>query len=239
MALPRTLFTSESVTEGHPDKIADQISDGILDAILTDDPDGRVACETLVTTGTAFIAGEITTKTYVDIPKVVRETIRDVGYTRAKYGFDYQTCAVLSSIDKQSPDIAHGRRPGRRRRPGPHVRLRGARDRGADAAPDHPRAQAHPPPRRGPEIARARVASPRREEPGHGGVRGEPPGPCRRGRRLDPARRDGPDPRAARGDSRGGHQAGRPGGAPRRPDEVPHQSRRGGSSSAGRRATRG
>ena len=112
MALPRTLFTSESVTEGHPDKIADQISDGILDAILTDDPDGRVACETLVTTGTAFIAGEITTKTYVDIPKVVRETISDVGYTRAKYGFDYQTCAVLSSIDKQSPDIAMGVDPG-------------------------------------------------------------------------------------------------------------------------------
>src|SRR5512138_2117008 len=112
MALPRTLFTSESVTEGHPDKIADQISDGILDAILADDPDGRVACETLVTTGTAFIAGEITTKTYVDIPQVVRETIRDVGYTRAKYGFDYQTCAVLSSIDKQSPDIAMGVDPG-------------------------------------------------------------------------------------------------------------------------------
>lgn len=112
MVLPRTLFTSESVTEGHPDKIADQISDGILDAILADDPEGRVACETLVTTGTAFIAGEITTRTYVDIPQVVRETIRDVGYTRAKYGFDYQTCAVLSSIDKQSPDIAMGVDPG-------------------------------------------------------------------------------------------------------------------------------
>src|SRR5512138_2476442 len=112
MALPRTLFTSESVTEGHPDKIADQISDGILDAILADDPDGRVACETLVTTGMAFIAGEITTKTYVDIPEIVRSTIRDVGYTRAKYGFDYQTCAVLSSIDKQSPDIAMGVDPG-------------------------------------------------------------------------------------------------------------------------------
>lgn len=102
------LFTSESVTEGHPDKIADQISDAILDAILNDDPEGRVACETLVTTGLAMVAGEITTKCYVDIPKIIRETIRDLGYTRAKYGFDYETCAVLTSIDEQSPDIAQG-----------------------------------------------------------------------------------------------------------------------------------
>ncbi len=101
-------FTSESVTEGHPDKIADQISDAILDAILSQDPMGRVACETLVTTGMAFIAGEITTDCYVHFPDVVRQTIRDVGYTRAKYGFDYQTCAVISSIDRQSPDIAQG-----------------------------------------------------------------------------------------------------------------------------------
>jgi len=104
----RYLFTSESVTEGHPDKIADQISDGILDAILAQDPVGRVACETLVTTGLAIIAGEITTNCYVDFPKIVRETIKDVGYTRAKYGFDYETCAVLSSIHEQSGDIAMG-----------------------------------------------------------------------------------------------------------------------------------
>jgi S-adenosylmethionine synthetase len=102
------LFTSESVTEGHPDKIADQISDAILDAILAQDPMGRVACETLVTTGLAVIAGEITTKCYVDFPKVVRQTIREVGYTRAKYGFDCDTSAVISSIDEQSPDIAMG-----------------------------------------------------------------------------------------------------------------------------------
>jgi len=102
------VFTSESVTEGHPDKIADQISDAILDAVLKDDPQGRVACETLVTTGLAFIAGEITTETYVDFQRLVRETIRDIGYTRAKYGFDYETCAVISSIDPQSPDIAMG-----------------------------------------------------------------------------------------------------------------------------------
>ena len=104
----RYLFTSESVTEGHPDKIADQISDAILDAIFAQDPYGRVACETLVTTGLAFMAGEITTKCYVEIPKVVRETIRDVGYTRAKYGFDYETCAVINAIQEQSPDIAFG-----------------------------------------------------------------------------------------------------------------------------------
>jgi S-adenosylmethionine synthetase len=108
----RHLFTSESVTEGHPDKIADQISDSILDAILAQDPVGRVACETLVTTGLAIIAGEITTSCYVDFPKIVRDTIKDVGYTRAKYGFDSETCAVLSSIHEQSPDIAQGVDPG-------------------------------------------------------------------------------------------------------------------------------
>ena len=108
----RYLFTSESVTEGHPDKIADQISDAILDAILTEDPTGRVACETLVTTGLAIIAGEITTDCDVDFQKIVRDTIRDVGYTRAKYGFDCDTCAVLSSIHGQSPDIAMGVDPG-------------------------------------------------------------------------------------------------------------------------------
>src|SRR5579872_2157081 len=108
MSMHRTLFTSESVTEGHPDKIADQISDAILDAVMAEDPLGRVACETLVTTGLAMIAGEITTKTYVDFPSIVRNTIREIGYTRAKYGFDSETCAVISSIDPQSPDIAQG-----------------------------------------------------------------------------------------------------------------------------------
>src|SRR6202171_1005827 len=108
MAMHRTLFTSESVTEGHPDKIADQISDAILDAVMAEDPVGRVACETLVTTGMAIIAGEITTKTYVDFPSIVRNTIKEIGYTRAKYGFDSETCAVISSIDPQSSDIAQG-----------------------------------------------------------------------------------------------------------------------------------
>lgn len=102
------LFTSESVTEGHPDKIADQISDAILDEILSKDPEARVACETMVTTGLVLIAGEIRTETYVDMQKIARDTIREIGYTRAKYGFDADTCAVLVSIDDQSPDIAEG-----------------------------------------------------------------------------------------------------------------------------------
>ncbi len=106
--LDRHLFTSESVTEGHPDKVADQISDAILDAILTDDPVARVACETLVTTGLACVAGEITTKTYVPVADIVRKTIERIGYTDANYGFDYKTCAVISTIGRQSPDISQG-----------------------------------------------------------------------------------------------------------------------------------
>ncbi len=102
------LFTSESVTEGHPDKICDQISDAILDAVLTDDPTGRVACETLATTGLIMISGEITTTARVDYSKVARETVREIGYTRAKYGFDSETCAVISAVNTQSPDIAMG-----------------------------------------------------------------------------------------------------------------------------------
>ena len=110
--MKRRLFTSESVSEGHPDKIADQTSDAILDAILADDPDGRVACEVLVTTGLCLVAGEITTSTYVDIPTVVRGTIRSIGYTDSSYGIDGETCAVLVSIGQQSPDIAQGVDPG-------------------------------------------------------------------------------------------------------------------------------
>src|SRR2546421_5828884 len=102
------LFTSESVTEGHPDKVADQICDGVLDAVMRDDPFGRVACETLVNTGLVVVSGEITTTTYVDIQEVARETIKRIGYTNAEYGFDYHTCAVINAIDKQSPDIAQG-----------------------------------------------------------------------------------------------------------------------------------
>ena len=102
------LFTSESVTEGHPDKIADQISDGVLDAVLADDPYGRVACETLVNTGLVVVSGEISTNSYVDISRLARETIIDIGYDRAKYGFDAHTCGVIVALDEQSPDIAQG-----------------------------------------------------------------------------------------------------------------------------------
>src|ERR1700733_2391843 len=102
------LFTSESVTEGHPDKMADQISDTVLDAVLADDPYGRVACETLVNTGLVVVAGEITTTVHLDIPELVRGTVRDIGYDDAAYGFDCNTCAVISTIDRQSPDIAQG-----------------------------------------------------------------------------------------------------------------------------------
>src|SRR5918912_1999044 len=102
------VFTSESVTEGHPDKMADQISDGVLDAVMRDDPSGRVACETLVNTGLVIVSGEITTETYVDIPKLVRDTIHRIGYVDAMYGFDADTCAVITAIDEQSPDIARG-----------------------------------------------------------------------------------------------------------------------------------
>src|SRR5690349_22297538 len=108
MARDEYLFTSESVTEGHPDKIADQISDAVLDAIIRQDPTGRVACETLLTTGLVVVAGEITTNCYVDIPRVARQTIREIGYTRAKFGFDFETCGVITAIDEQSADIAMG-----------------------------------------------------------------------------------------------------------------------------------
>ena len=108
MAAREFLFTSESVTEGHPDKIADQISDSVLDAVLTDDPEGRVACETLITTGLVVVAGEISTHTYVDIPRLVRERITEIGYTHSEWGFDANTCGVVVALDEQSPDIAQG-----------------------------------------------------------------------------------------------------------------------------------
>jgi len=175
------LFSSESVTEGHPDKIADQISDAILDAILIDDPYGRVACETLITTGLIFIAGEITTETYVDIAKIARETVKDVGYTRAKYGFDYETCGVSVAIHEQSPDIsqgvsqsldAHGRErrrhprhPGRRR-PGHDVRIRLQRDPGAHADADLAGTQAGASDERSAQGGDPPVPAPRRQVSG-------------------------------------------------------------------------
>lgn len=126
----RRLFTSESVTEGHPDKICDQISDAILDEILRGDPLARVACETTVTTGLVLVAGEITTSVYVDIPSIVRKTVKEIGYTRAKYGFDAETCAVLTSIDEQSPDIASGVDVALEAREGEKEKTLGAGDQG-------------------------------------------------------------------------------------------------------------
>ena len=199
------LFTSESVTEGHPDKIADQISDGVLDAVLTDDPYGRVACETLVNTGLVVVSGEISTDTYVDIQEIARETIRKIGYTDADLGFSADSCAVINAIDKQSPDIAQGvddgaraaHRPRRRRRarrrrrgrPGNDVRLRDPRDAGADAAADLARAQARPPAGRGPQGRGRPVPAPRRQDPGHRPLRERRPDRDREGPDLHPAPR--------------------------------------------------
>src|SRR6476646_2889219 len=121
MAREEYLFTSESVTEGHPDKIADQVSDAVLDAVLAQDPTGRVACETLLTTCLVVVAGEITSSCYVDIPRVARETIREVGYTRAKFGFDHETCGVITAIDRAVRRHRDGRRQAGGGRPGPHV----------------------------------------------------------------------------------------------------------------------
>ena len=137
------LVSSESVTEGHPDKIADQISDAILDAVLAQDPTARVACECLLTTGLALVAGEVTTKAAVDYPTVVRKTIKELGYTDAQYGLDYESCSVLTSIHEQSPDIAMGVDPGGSRRPGHDVRLRLRRNPGVDAPAHLAGSQAH------------------------------------------------------------------------------------------------
>ena len=205
-------FTSESVTEGHPDKMADQISDSVLDAVLADDPEGRVACETLITTGLVVVAGEITTDCYVDIPSLVRDRIREIGYTRAKFGFDAETCGVVVAIDEQSPDIAQGverlvrepaRRqrpagPGRRRRPGDDVRLRVERDRRADAAADHARAPAGAAARRGAEGGRAPVPAARREDAGHRPLRARRARPPAAGRDRARAHLDAAPRRARR-----------------------------------------
>ena len=239
MARDEYLFTSESVTEGHPDKIADQISDAVLDSILAQDPVGRVACETLLTTGLVVVAGEITTSCYVDIPKIVRETIKNVGYTRAKFGFDYETCGVIAAIDAQSPDIAMGVDNLGRGRPGPDVRLRLHGDGRADAVADHARPQARAAPRGRPQEGRARLSAARRQEPGVGSLRGRQAGERRDGRHLHAAR----PRRAAREDPDGHDRARHPPHDPRPPHRTRTRSpitsiRRGASSPAVRWATR-
>ncbi len=185
----RYLFTSESVTEGHPDKIADQISDSVLDTILAQDPMARVACETLVTTGLAIIAGEITTNCTFDFQKVVRDTItrRRLHQVRVRLRRRHVRGAVVDS----RPVAGHrdGRRSGRRRRPGPDVRLCLPGNRRAHAAADHARAQARQGPVDGAAGRRARLSAPRREVAGLGRVRQGPARPRRHGGRLDPAQR--------------------------------------------------
>ena len=165
----KTLFTSESVTEGHPDKICDQISDAILDAILAQDPGARVACETTCTTGLVHVMGEISTKCYVDIPSIARDVVRQIGYTRAKFGFDAETCAVITSIDEQSPDIAMGT----------NDQVGGAGDQGmmfgyacrADAPAHQLGPQAVQAPHRGAQERPDELPASRRQEPGHRGIR--------------------------------------------------------------------
>ena len=194
------------MTEGHPDKICDQISDGILDAVLAEDPNGRVACETLVNTGLVVVSGEISTSTYVDIPKIVRRTINEIGYDNGEFGFDGNTCAVITAIDEQSPDIAQGvdeayeardrRRRRRRARP-----VDGAGDQGmmfgyatneTRALMPMPIQIAHTLARRLAEVRKdgdARLPAPRRQDPGHRPLPRRRPGRDRPDPDLDPARR--------------------------------------------------
>ena len=194
MAQGKYLFTSEAVSMGHPDKLADQISDGILDALFAQDPYSRVACETLVTTGIAVVAGEITTKAIVNYADVVRHVIREVGYTDDHMGICADTCAVMVAIDRQSPDIAMGverepdRRQGdRRRRPGADVRLRLQRHAGADALADRPGPSHSQPPDGRPLQEGSALAASRQQEPGDGRVRRPAAGPHRHRGGLDPA----------------------------------------------------
>ena len=214
---------------GHPDKLADQISDGVLDALFAQDPYSRVACETMVTTGVAIVAGEITTKANVDYAAEVRRVIRDVGYTDDQMGINADTCAVMVSIDKQSPDIAQGvnedqgRQGDRRRRPGPDVRLRLQRHARVDAAADRlgpPHSQS---PDRGPPEGRGRLAAARQQEPGDDRIRRPPAGADRHRGGFDPAQPGRGQQRDSQLCDQPDHQAEPAEGFDQRRDQVPHQ----------------
>ena len=238
----RHFFTSESVTEGHPDKLCDQISDAILDAILEKDPDAHVACECAATTGMVLVMGEITTSAYVPIDQIAREKIVEIGYDRAKYGFDGHSCAVLVSLDEQSPDIGARRQPRNRHgagrgRSGHDVRLCLRRNAGVYAAGDLAGAQAFAAAGGGSQGRHAALPAAGRQIAGDRRVRRRPPGARRRRGRLDAARAR----RRAGQDLRGRPRARRPPRAAREPRRRGTRSttstRPGASSSAARRAT--
>ncbi len=222
------LFTSESVGEGHPDKMADQVSDAILDAILAQEPRSRVACETMTKTGMVIVAGEITTNAVIEVEHIVRQVVLDIGYDHSDKGFDGNTCAVLNALGKQSQDIAQGvdrkcaRRAGRRR-PRPHVRLCDERDRQLHAGSDHLLASLGREAGRSAQERQAAVAAPGREEPVHVPLRERQARRHRRGRALDAAQPGYLPEGPARGRHGRDHQARVAGEVARQEDAVPHQ----------------